>query len=95
MTTKTATKTITRRVKTSEGLKEYTYLGCPLTRNRSPWCFGLCTPDAEGHGYCRRVAPHALKGRIQLGILNYNQRQREAQSRELGQVVLAAPRNGY
>ena len=39
-----------RRVKTSSGLKQYTYLGCPLTRNRSPQCFRLCTPDGEGHG---------------------------------------------
>ena len=75
MTTKKVT--IKRRVRTSRGLKEYTYLGCPLTRNRSPWCFRLCTPDAEGRGHCSRVAPHGFMGRIQLGIHNYNQRQRE------------------
>ena len=70
-------KTKKRRVKTSTGLKEYTYLGCPLTRNRSPWCFRLCTPDDEGHGQCGRVAPHALKGRTQVAIETHNQRKRK------------------
>jgi len=84
-----------RRVKTSTGLKEYTYLGCPLTRNRSPWCFRLCTPDVEGHGHCGRVAPHALKGRIQAGILEYNKRQRAAHCRKLESMYLAAPCNEY
>jgi hypothetical protein len=83
----TATKTIKRRVRTSRGLPEYTYLGCPLTRNRSPWCFRLCTPDAEGHGRCRRVAPHGFTGRIQLGIQNYNKRHREAQCAKLEHMV--------
>jgi hypothetical protein len=90
--TKTRTKTIKRRVRTSKGLKEYTYLGCPLTRNRSPWCFRLCTPDAEGHGHCRRVAPHGFTGRIQLGIQNYNKRQREAHCGKLEHMDLTAPR---
>ena len=52
-------------------LKAYTYLGCPLTRNRTPWCFRLCTPDAEGCGTCGRVAPHSFKSRIQQGIEEY------------------------
>jgi uncharacterized protein (TIGR00369 family) len=88
-----AVKTKKRRVKTSSGLKEYTYLGCPLTRNRSPWCFRLCEPDVEGHGHCGRVAPHALKGRIQAGILAYNKRQRAAHCRKLESMYLAAPCN--
>jgi uncharacterized protein (TIGR00369 family) len=88
-------KTKKRRVKTSTGLKEYTYLGCPLTRNRSPWCFRLCTPDDEGHGHCGRVAPHSLKGRIQTGILEYNKKQRAAHCRKLESMYLGAPCNEH
>jgi uncharacterized protein (TIGR00369 family) len=88
-------KTTKRRVKTSTGLKEYTYLGCPLTRNRSPWCFRLCTPDVEGHGRCGRTAPHALTGRIQAGILEYNKKQRAAHCKKLESMYLAAPCNEY
>jgi uncharacterized protein (TIGR00369 family) len=88
-------KTTKRRVKTSKGLKEYTYLGCPLTHNRSPWCFRLCTPDCEGHGHCGRIAPHALVGRIQAGIQQYNKKQRAAHCRKLESMYLAAPCNEY
>ena len=88
-------KTKKKRVKTSSGLKEYTYLGCPLTHNRSPWCFRLCTPDGEGHGHCGRIAPHALKGRIQAGIQEYNKRQRAVHYRRLESMYLAAPCNEY
>ena len=56
----------------AKALKPYTYLGCPLTRNRSAWCFRLCTPDAHKHGRCGRIAPHALKSRIQASIERYN-----------------------
>jgi acyl-coenzyme A thioesterase PaaI-like protein len=84
-----------RRVRTSKGLKQYTYLGCPLTRNRTPWCFRLCTPDLEGHGRCGRVAPHGLKSRIQLGIENYNRKQLEAHCGKLERMYLAAPCNEY
>ena len=88
-------KTTKRRVKTSTGLKEYTYLGCPLTRNRSPWCFRLCAPDVEGHGHCGRIAPHALKGRIQAGILAHNKKQCAAHCKKLESMYLAAPCNEY
>jgi hypothetical protein len=58
--------------KLSKGrLKEYSYLGCPLTKNRSPWCFRLCEPDQQNFGHCGRIAPHGLKSRIQLSIENY------------------------
>ena len=90
-----AAKTTKRRVKTRKGLKEYTYLGCPLTRNRSPWCFRMCTPDLEGHGRCGRIAPHALVGRIQAGIQEYNKKQRAAHCRKLESMYLAAPCNEY
>jgi hypothetical protein len=54
--------------KSKSRLMDYSFLGCPLTANRSPWCFRLCVPDAKGCGRCGRVAPHALKGRTQLAI---------------------------
>jgi len=62
---------IKRKIKLGKGLKEYTYLGCPLTKNRSAWCFRLCTPNAFGNGHCGRVAPHSLTSRIQQSIINY------------------------
>ena len=67
-------KTHKTTIRTSKGLKEYTYLGCPLTRNRSAWCFRLCIPDLEGNGDCGRIAPHSLKSRIQLGIEAHNKK---------------------
>gem|GEM_PF-6766618 len=50
------------------------YLGCPLTRNRTPWCFRLCHPNAAGEGRCGRVAPHALRGRTQICIEHFKKR---------------------
>jgi hypothetical protein len=51
----------------------YTHLGCPLTRNRTAWCFRLCAPDDDGNGRCGRIAPYHLKGRTQLSIERYNE----------------------
>ena len=48
-----------------------TFLGCPLTRNRTPWCFRLCKPDFRGCGRCGRVAPHSLRGRTENAITGY------------------------
>jgi hypothetical protein len=62
---------IKRKIKTRKGLKEYTYLGCPLTKNRSAWCFRLCIPNAFGNGNCGRIAPHSLTSRIQQSIIDY------------------------
>jgi hypothetical protein len=42
--------------------------GCPLTKNRSNWCFALCHPQG-GLGHCGRAAPHAIVGRTQQAIL--------------------------
>lgn len=89
------TKTIKTVIRTSTGLKEYTYLGCPLTRNRTPWCFRLCIPDTEGHGECGRVAPHSFKSRIQLGIEAHNKKKLEEHARKLERMYLAAPCNQY
>ncbi len=57
-----------------ESLPPYTSLGCPLTKNMSGWCFFLCSPDKFGNGKCGRKAPHAMKSRIQLGIIEYEQK---------------------
>lgn len=62
---------INRRVKS---LPEYTYLGCPMTKNRSPWCFRMCRPSFDGKGQCGRVAPHSIKGNIQQGIIDYKKK---------------------
>ena len=49
----------------------------------------------EGHGHCGRVAPHALKGRIQEGIREYSKKQRQAHCKKLESMYLAAPCNEY
>ncbi len=65
-------KTARRRRK----VRKYSYLGCPLTKNRSPWCFRICNPDSKGKGRCGRIAPHTLKGRIQLGVIEHEKKLR-------------------
>ncbi len=49
-------------------------LGCPLTHNRTRWCFNLCIPDDAGDGFCGRVAPYHLQGNIGKSIENYNKK---------------------
>jgi acyl-coenzyme A thioesterase PaaI-like protein len=78
-----------RTVKTKKGVKDYTYLGCPLTRNRSAWCYRLCTPDDEGHGRCGRVAPHSIKSRIQLAIEKHNKKLQKIHIEKLENMYLA------
>jgi len=51
-------------------------VGCPLTRNRSAWCYRLCAPE-DGRGLCGRIAPHALRGRTDLAIESYQKRRRD------------------
>lgn len=58
--------------KKRKALPKYTYLGCPLTKNRSPWCFRMCKPDITGMGKCGRHAPHSMKGRIQNSIIVFD-----------------------
>ncbi len=67
-----------KKVSIRKGLKQYTYLGCPMTRNRSPWCFRMCQPNADGTGFCGRVAPHGFKSRIQQGIEDHKKRRSES-----------------
>lgn len=84
-----------KRAKTKRGHRDYTCLGCPLTRNRTAWCFRLCTPNAEGHGRCGRVAPHGLKGRTQLSIERHGKKLLDAHCDKLVRMYLAAPCNEY
>ena len=64
-----------KRVNIRKNLRERTYLGCPMTKNRSPWCFRMCKPNADGTGFCGRLAAHGFKSRIQQGIEEFNKRQ--------------------
>ena len=59
-----------RPIPHSRGRKEW---GCPLTKSRTPWCYGLCDP-VEGKGACGRVAPHALTGRTDRAIRAWMER---------------------
>ncbi len=67
-----------KRISVRKDFKAYTYLGCPMTKNRSPWCFRMCKPDAAGAGLCGRPAPHAFKSRIQQGIEDFKKKQAES-----------------
>jgi len=66
-----------RRVSLRKDLKSATYIGCPMTKNRSPWCFRMCKPNSDGTGLCGKIAPHAFRSRIQQGIDDFQQRQAE------------------
>ena len=70
-----APREVSKRANTRKNLKEYTYLGCPMTRNRSPWCFRMCNPNTDGAGLCGRVAPHGFKSHIQQGIEDFKKKQ--------------------
>jgi hypothetical protein len=84
----TVKKTI-RTVRTKKGIKKYTYLGCPLTRNRSAWCYRICPPDSEGHGRCGRIAPHSLKSSTQMAILNYKKKKLQEHFTKLENMYLS------
>ncbi|MCP4704301.1 MAG: hypothetical protein GY865_06805 [candidate division Zixibacteria bacterium] len=77
MALKTSRKVL-KQVKVKRTLKDYTYLGCALTNNRSPWCFRMCKLNADGTGFCGRLAPHGLKSRIQQGIEDYKKKQADS-----------------
>ena len=62
------------RIKNTKGLKEYTYLGCTITRNKTAWCYRICIPDEKGIGQCGRIAPHSLKSYIQIAIEKHKQK---------------------
>ena len=77
MTAKTAPKD-SKRIGIRKDLKKYTYLGCPITKNQTPWCFRTCRPNADGTGFCGRLAPHSFKGRIQQGIEDFKKAKAES-----------------
>lgn len=87
--------TAKKTIRTAKGIREHTYLGCPLTRNRSAWCFRICTPDAAGTGQCGRVAPHGLKGRTQIAIEKHDRKLRERHYEDLERAYLHAPYNEF
>jgi hypothetical protein len=60
-------------------LRSYITISCPYNGHQVSWCRGLCEP-IDGHGFCRRVAPHCLTGRTQAAIASYKERTREAES---------------
>ena len=70
--------TVRKRIRVRRTLRAYTYLGCPLTKNRSPWCFRMCQLNADGTGFCGRVAPHGFKSHIQQGIEDFKKKQAES-----------------
>ena len=87
-----------RTIRTSKGIREHTYLGCPLTRNRSAWCFRICTPDLKGLGKCGRVAPHSLLSSTQLAIKKHDEKKRRENLEHfenLEHLYLAAPYNDF
>ena len=84
-----------RTIRTSKGIRKHTYLGCPLTRNRSAWCFRICTPDPEGTGKCGRVAPHSLLSSTQLAIKKHDEKKRQEYFEDLERLYLAAPYNEF
>lgn len=86
-------KSTIRSVRTKKGIKKYTYLGCPLTRNRSAWCYRICPPDAEGHGRCGRIAPHSLKSSTQMAILNYKKKKLKEHFAKLERMYLSDSSN--
>lgn len=92
MKKETPKKTL-RTVRTKKGIKKYTYLGCPMTRNRSAWCYRICPPDAEGHGRCGRIAPHSLLGNTQMAILNYKKKKLKEHFAVLENMYLSDPSN--
>jgi hypothetical protein len=72
-------KRLTELKRKKSQFRQYTYLGCPLTKNRTPWCFRMCKPRPDGTGVCGRVAPHTIKGHIQRSII---ERERRLQNQE-------------
>jgi hypothetical protein len=80
-----------RTVRTRKGVREYTFLGCPLTRQRSAWCFRLCQPDENGKGQCGRVAPHGLVGRTAIAIARHQARTARHESLEQLYLTAGAP----
>ena len=84
-----------RTIRTHRGVREHAHLGCPLTRNRSPWCFRICSPSEDGTGECGRVAPHSLMSSTQLAIVKYKEEKQTAHHENLEHLYLAARYNEF
>ncbi len=84
-------KNVVKKKRKRKSLPEYTYRGCPLTHNSTPWCFRLCAPSAEGKGRCGRIAPHTLKGKTELAIAAYNRRKLKEKHCEQAQRRSSSP----
>jgi hypothetical protein len=61
------------KTKPKRSIPPYVSLGCPMAKGVVSLCRGLCVP-IDGKGTCGRLAPHALVGRTQRAILEYNAR---------------------
>ena len=59
-----------------------TLWGCPLTKNRTNWCYAMCVPE-NGLGLCGRPAGHAQLSKTQLAILEHRRRKEAAENAEL------------
>lgn len=64
--------------KKKKKLPPYTYLGCSVTKDRTPWCRSVCVP-MEGKGQCGRDFPGLMEGRIQRAIRDYKLNQLAAE----------------
>ncbi len=84
-----------KTIRTNKGPREYTYLGCPLTRNRSAWCYRICGPDDEGLGRCGRIAPHGLRSRTQESIEGHKEKLLQDHCEKLEHLYLTAPSSAY
>jgi len=84
-----------KTIRTHRGIREHAHLGCPLTRNKSPWCFRICTPAPDGTGECGRVAPHSLMSSTQMAIVKHKKKKQEAHYHNLEHLYLAAPYNEF
>jgi len=56
-------------------LPPYTYLGCAVTKDKTPWCRSVCKPR-NGIGQCGRPFPGHMEGRTQRAIKKYKSKQR-------------------
>jgi hypothetical protein len=60
-------KLLNRRPGVKLVLRDHELLRCPHLRYQATWCRRMCVP-IEGMGTCGRLAPHAMKDRIQRAI---------------------------
>ena len=66
--------------KKKKKLPPYTYLGCSVTKDQTPWCRSVCQP-IDGKGQCGRDFPGHMEGRLQEAVRNYALQQRAAEEK--------------